>query len=232
VDARAPAGEGAAPTGTHQGDLLRDLDEPEIIALDDDCQLLHHRGFLAPSLADDLFSALVATTPWQQDHVQIAGRRVPLPRLQSWHADGADSGGGVYTYSGIELRPKPWTQALAALRAQVVGATRIPWNSVLANLYRNGADSVAWHRDDEPELGPQPPIASVSLGATRRFVLRDRWEHARRVALDLGHGSLLVMQGATQHRWDHSLPKTARRVGPRVNLTFRVLAADGLIQPL
>jgi alkylated DNA repair dioxygenase AlkB len=104
-------------------------------------------------------------------------------------------------------------------------ATAHRFNSVLLNLYRNGRDSMGWHADDEPELGPAPAIASVSLGALRRFRLRPRagLVHAP-LSLDLPHGSLLLMRGPTQQHWQHALPKTARPVGPRLNLTFRWVA--------
>ncbi|HBK45083.1 MAG TPA: alpha-ketoglutarate-dependent dioxygenase AlkB, partial [Xanthomonadaceae bacterium] len=100
-------------------------------------------------------------------------------------------------------------------------ATGADFNSVLANRYRDGRDAMGWHSDDEPELGPQPLIASLSLGAARRFAFRHRSDPALRLALTLGHGDLLLMAGATQSHYRHALPRTARPVGERVNLTFR-----------
>jgi len=106
---------------------------------------------------------------------------------------------------------------------------RIDFNSVLANLYRDGRDSMGWHSDDEPELGAQPAIASLSLGSTRRFVLKHRNDPSRKFALELPHGSLLLMRGATQANYRHALPRTARPVGPRINLTFRRIAPQGTV---
>src|SRR5690606_31058899 len=111
--------------------------------------------------------------------------------------------------------------SLAALRARLQDALGQPFNSVLANRYRSGADAMGWHSDDEPELGPEPLIASLSLGATRRFLLRHRHDAGVRLALELPAGSLLLMQGATQRCWKHALPRAARPVGERINLTFR-----------
>ncbi len=121
------------------------------------------------------------------------------------------------------MQPEPWTAPLLEIKAAVEKHTAGAFNSVLLNLYRDGDDSVAWHSDDEPELGPEPLIASVSFGATRKFQLRHQVDAARRVDLELTHGSLLVMRGPTQRCWKHQIPKTARAVDPRVNLTFRII---------
>jgi len=165
--------------------------------------------------------ALAAELPLRTDTFAMFGRRVAVPRLVSWHGDP----GCRYRYSGQTYEPAPWTRGLAWTRAQLVARTGLPWNAVLANYYRDGNDSVGWHSDDERELGPELDdiaIASLSLGATRRFVMRHRASGERR-AFDLGDGSLLVMRGTTQRHWRHALPKTAARVGPRLNLTFRVI---------
>ena len=145
------------------------------------------------------------------------GREVPSPRLSCWIGD-PDA---VYGYSGTRHSPHPWHPALQALRMRLRSELDVDFNSVLANLYRDGADGMGWHSDDETELGPEPVIASVSLGGVRRFVLRHRRDATRRLALDLPDGSLLLMRGATQRDYRHALPKTARAVEPRVNLTFR-----------
>jgi alkylated DNA repair dioxygenase AlkB len=124
-------------------------------------------------------------------------------------------------YSGTPHQPLPWTPALELVRERVLGLTGCAFNSVLLNLYRDGRDGMGWHSDDEPELGRDPVIASVSLGAPRRFCLRHRRRKDQRLDVSLGPGSLLLMAGATQHHWVHAVPKTALPVGPRVNLTFR-----------
>lgn len=143
------------------------------------------------------------------------GRQVLQPRLTAWYGDAA------YTYSGVTLEPLPWTPLLAMLRDRLIADVGERFNSVLCNLYRTGADSMGLHADDERELGPNPVIASVSVGATRRLVLRHKRRKAAPVILDLTSGSLLVMGPATQTFWRHAVPKDPRVVAPRVNLTFR-----------
>lgn len=174
--------------------------------------------FLAPDAAGALFERLLEDVDWQPQTIRIRGRSVVSPRLSAWYGD-ADT---RYRYSGLTLDPLPWLEPLAELRTRLEERAEARFNSVLANLYRNGNDSMGWHSDDEPELGIDPVIASVSLGATRRF----RLKHRRRkelapVAIELSHGSLLLMRGATQRCWQHQLPKTKRVDEPRVNLTYR-----------
>ncbi|WP_420141577.1 alpha-ketoglutarate-dependent dioxygenase AlkB family protein [Sphingomonas sp.] len=174
-------------------------------------------AWLAGAEADALFDALRATLPWSVHRIRMFGRVVDSPRLSAWVGDAE----AVYRYSGTDFTPHPWTAALSGLRLRLQDELDTPFNSVLANLYRDGRDAMGWHSDDEPELGPQPVIASVSLGAARRFLLKHRQDPALRSALTLPHGSLLVMAGDTQRHYRHALPRTARPVGPRINLTFR-----------
>lgn len=174
----------------------------------------------APEEAARLFDALRDGIGWRQEEILIFGRRRPVPRLVAWHGDP----GAGYRYSGTDHRPEPWTPALERIRDRVSELSGTEFNAVLLNLYRDGRDGMGWHSDDEPELGRDPVIASVSLGATRRFCLRHRRHKDHKLALDLPHGSLLVMGGATQHRWVHALPKTRRPVGERINLTLRKVA--------
>lgn len=175
------------------------------------------RGALSPTDADAAFAELRATVPWRQEHLRMFGELVAVPRLEAWIADdGLD-----YTYSGIVHRACPWTPTLARLRDVVGSLAGADLNSVLCNLYRDGRDSVDWHADDEAEFGRRPVIASLSLGATRRFDLRRVDDPSTRVDLDLHHGDLLVMRGTTQELWRHRVPRTKRRVGERINLTFR-----------
>lgn len=166
--------------------------------------------------ADRLFAELMEVTPWRQEEATVMGRRLPIPRLTAWHGEKG------YVYSGIRMEPAPWTPPLVELRAIAEDLAGDSFNSVLLNLYRHGRDSVSWHADSEPGLGRNPVIASISLGAVRRFQMRHR-RSKERVTLDLPHGSCLVMAGATQHHWLHQIPKTARPVGPRINLTFRAM---------
>ena len=178
-------------------------------------------GWLTAAKADALFSALADDVPWTRHRLRIFGRELDAPRLSCWIGD-PDA---AYRYSGTRFEPQPWPAALLPVRDAVSAAAGVDFNSVLANLYRDGRDAMGWHSDDEPELGPQPVIASLSLGATRRFVLKARQPDAdgqrERRAIELPHGSLLLMRGDTQARFRHALPRTARPVGPRINLTFR-----------
>ena len=180
-----------------------------------------HPRWLDRAEADALFEALQSEVPWSQGTMTLFGREIREPRLTAWFGD-AD-----YTYSGRTVRAAPWTAILASLRDRVARASGAAFNAVLLNLYRDGRDSMGMHADDEPELGVNPVIASVSLGETRRFVLAPKTKSAKRQGgyeFDLGHGSLLVMAGACQHRYRHGVPKQPRSVRERINLTFRQIA--------
>jgi len=174
-----------------------------------------------PAQADALFVALREEIPWQRHRLKLFGRELDAPRLSCWIGD-ADAS---YLYSGARFDPLPWTPTVARLRDNLGARLGLRFNSVLANLYRDGRDSVGWHSDDEPELGPEPVIASLSFGAVRTFRLRTRATHTSALSLDLAHGSMLVMAGATQRRYQHALPKRAGVDAPRINLTFRCIFA-------
>ena len=173
------------------------------------------------------FEILKNEIQWQRDVIQIAGKTVPIPRLNAWYGDK----GASYCYSGISLTPLAWTPTLLQLKTRIEHETTEPFNSVLLNYYRDGNDSVAWHSDDEAQLGTKPLIASLSFGATRRFSLRGPVALCRQgssdlhstntLHIDLEGGSLLVMGGQTQQYWRHQIAKTKKTVGPRINLTFR-----------
>ncbi|MGH8922316.1 MAG: alpha-ketoglutarate-dependent dioxygenase AlkB family protein [Actinomycetes bacterium] len=188
---------------------------PNLLPADGEARL--YPDFLEPTRADELLAALRADLDWSQEDAHLFGRDVRLPRLTAWYGDVG------YRYSGVTHPPAAWPASLDALRRRVAEMVPMP-NSALANLYRDGRDSVSWHADDEPEFGERPVIASVSLGATRRFALRHR-RTGERVSVELPHGSLLVMAGDCQHRWHHAIPKTARPVGARINVTFRRMVA-------
>jgi alkylated DNA repair dioxygenase AlkB len=175
--------------------------------------------FLAPQRADHLYHSLLARIEWSQEFILMYGKRIPLPRLTAWYGDRDAS----YTYSGIANRPRVWTPELRSILDELLARTGVRFNSVLLNQYRTGNDSLSWHADDEKELGPDPVIASVSLGATRRFEFKHRDEQT--IALDLQHGSLLLMSGALQHFWRHRVPKQRDTTSTRINLTFRVVDA-------
>lgn len=180
-------------------------------------RLVYRPAWLPPEEADALFGVLRETLPWSVHRIRMFGREVDSPRLSAWIGD-PDA---VYRYSGADFRPHPWIDALTALRQRLQDEFDTPFNSVLANLYRDGRDAMGWHSDDEPELGPQPVIASVSLGGVRRFLLRHRQDPALESTFELPHGSLLVMAGETQRHYRHALPRTAKPVAARINLTFR-----------
>jgi alkylated DNA repair dioxygenase AlkB len=180
--------------------------------------------FLSPTLAQALLEDLSAAVPWEQRSIRLFGRELAQPRLTAWYGDP----GAAYSYSGLHWVPRPWRQQLQTLRRRVEVVTGHRFNSVLLNLYRDGRDSMGWHADDEAELGLTPVIASLSLGATRRFRLRPRPDTAGEAfGLDLPGGSLLLMRPPTQAHWQHALPKTSRSVGPRLNLTFRWVEGQG-----
>lgn len=183
----------------------------------DGAELAFAPCWLDADSADALLAALLATVPWEVHRIKLFGREVDSPRLSCWIGDP----GASYRYSGVEFAPHPWPAALDPVRARLVAACGARFNSVLANRYRTGRDAMGWHSDNERELGPHPVIASLSLGATRRFALKGREPGAQRMLLDLPHGSLLVMRGGTQRNYRHALPRTARPVGERINLTFR-----------
>ena len=178
-------------------------------------------GFVArldlPLPAEQLLHCLIAGTNWRQETVTVFGKRHLQPRLTAWHGDRS------YTYSGLTLEPEPWTPLLLQVKAAVEAASSHRFNSVLLNYYRDGRDSMGMHSDDEPELGRNPVIASVSLGEERYFILRHK-RTGETLKFPLPSGSLLVMSGATQHHWLHGINKSARTMGPRLNLTFRNIA--------
>jgi alkylated DNA repair dioxygenase AlkB len=171
-------------------------------------------AFLAPAEAARLATVLRVEVPWSVHRICLFGRWVDSPRLSCWMGEAA------YRYSGVCFEPLPWTPAVLALKARIEEAAGVRFNSVLLNRYRDGRDSMGWHSDNEPELGPEPQIASLSLGATRRFTLRRR-DRSERHAIALSSGSLLLMSGPSQRDWRHALPKTRLPVGERINLTFR-----------
>lgn len=160
---------------------------------------------------------LLQETDWKQEAIRLFGRQVMQPRLTAWYGDT----GVRYGYSGIRLEPQPWTDTLLELKALAERYAGCRFNSALLNLYRDGNDSMGWHRDNERALGPEPLIASLSLGAERKFRFRLYRDKRQTVPLTLPSGSLLLMRGATQEHWEHQLPKSAAAPGPRINITFR-----------
>lgn len=194
------------------------FDPPERYPLSADAWIDLWPGLLAEE-SRSLEQALFTEIDWQEERYRMFGREVVAPRRMAWHGDSDAS----YSYSGLAHEPLPWTPSLQRLRGILKSVTGLHFNSVLANLYRNGADGMGWHADNEREVGPSPldrHIASISFGASRRFLLRHEMERTKHEFL-LGGGDLLVMRGSTQSEFKHSIPKTAKSVGLRINLTFR-----------
>ncbi|MDF2152554.1 alpha-ketoglutarate-dependent dioxygenase AlkB [Vibrio sp. CAU 1672] len=183
-------------------------------------RLFYQTDFLPGHEADHLLDLLLHDLPWEQKAITLFGRSVLQPRLQSWHGDAR------YRYSGLTMEPHPWTPELKMLSQRCGAVCSTNFNSVLANLYRDGRDSMGWHQDNEPELGKNPVIASLSLGESRRFLLRHLRSQTQ-LEYELPHGSLLIMTGELQHHWQHSVPKTAKPKHARINLTFRNILTAG-----
>lgn len=169
--------------------------------------------------SDTLMHSLVTNIAWKHEAILMFGKQVMQPRLTAWYGDS----GKRYSYSGITMQPLQWTGELLRIKQTVENIAGIQFNSALLNYYRNGQDSMGWHRDDEKELGTNPVIASVSIGASRKFKLRYYSDKSITRSIQLTHGSLLLMRGETQHYWEHQLPKTSAEIGARINITFRVI---------
>ncbi|MCQ8104757.1 alpha-ketoglutarate-dependent dioxygenase AlkB [Methylomonas sp. SURF-2] len=187
-----------------------------------DGELYHLPGFYSAGQADAAYQTLYRELAWRREQVFIHGRWVNVPRLTAWYGDPC----AHYKYSGVDHLPLPWTAALQCLRREVEAACKAGFNSVLANLYRDGGDSMGSHADDEKELGLNPLIASLSFGDSRLL----RFKHLKtgqKLDLELRNGDLLIMAGELQHRWRHELPKTRKAKQPRINLTFRRIIALG-----
>jgi alkylated DNA repair dioxygenase AlkB len=182
------------------------------------------RGWLATEACLELGQQLLASIPWDQPQVMVYGRLHRVPRLVAWYGDP----GCTYRYSGLLHQPRPWTPALAALRQRLRQRVGLDFNSLLLNRYRDGSDRMGWHADDEPELEPDHPIASLSLGASRTLRFRPKPRRQGQLAalaapfgLELADGDLLLMDAPTQEHWQHGLPARLRLRQERLNLTFR-----------
>lgn len=183
-----------------------------------DAEIEYYSGFVSEDVAWDHYRTLLKTTDWRQEQIQVYGKTHPTPRLSSWVGDeGTD-----YRYSNMTMHPEPWSDLLTELKTLVESASQHHYNSVLLNYYRDGKDSNGWHSDNEPELGTNPVIASLSFGAARDFHLRHKTRKQYKTKLSLENGSLLIMRGTTQRHWQHHIPKRANAEG-RINLTFRTI---------
>lgn len=184
-----------------------------------DSDIIYYPNFFPLKEADILFNELLFNTPWQQDQIKVFGKIFSQPRLTALYGNQ----GKPYSYSNIVMQPHNWTIPLQKLKSLVESACEIEFTSVLLNYYRDGMDSNGWHADNEKELGQNPVIASLSLGAERVFQLKHNTLPNQKAKINLEHGSLLVMKGVTQHFWKHQIPKTTKPIGPRINLTFRII---------
>jgi alkylated DNA repair dioxygenase AlkB len=184
-----------------------------------DADLLYHPVFFNKSESDKIFKTLLESIAWKQDKIMMYGKELPLPRLSAWYGENNKP----YTYSGITLNPLPWNNELLQIKEKIEAEAKVKFTSVLLNRYRNGQDYVGWHTDSEKELGNNPIIGSVNFGATRKFQLRRIDNHKEKFEIELKHGTFLLMGGSTQHFWQHQIPKTATKIGERLNLTFRVI---------
>jgi alkylated DNA repair dioxygenase AlkB len=193
--------------------------QKKVINLDNNSQLIFYENFFQEEESWQFFKILEDELNWRQDYIKFYGKSIPLPRLTAWYGDEGKS----YTYSKIEHHPDVWTPTLNKIKSRIEAVNNVKFNSVLMNFYRSGKDSMSWHSDDEPELGKNPIIASVSFGGTRRFCLKHKQKSEQKHNLELYNGSLLLMTGETQHHWLHQVPKTKKVVKPRINLTFRII---------
>nr|WP_294937740.1 alpha-ketoglutarate-dependent dioxygenase AlkB [uncultured Flavobacterium sp.] len=192
--------------------------EKIIVALPD-ADIEYFPGFFSESEAHALFQRLHSEIPWQQDTITIFGKKHLQPRLTALFGNN----GKNYTYSNITMQPHPWNELLLAIKAKVEETTGHEFTSVLLNLYRDGKDSNGWHADNEKELGINPVIASLSFGEERVFQLKHNLLKEQKQNIRLENGSLLLMKGTTQHFWKHQIPKTAKPIKHRINLTFRTI---------
>jgi len=183
-----------------------------------DGELYFDKSFLNSEHSQNVYQQLLTEVDWRQDSIQMFGRRIAIPRLQAFQGEP----GIQYRYSGLTLSTTTWHPVLLKIKQQLEQLSDHRFNSVLLNYYRTGKDSMGWHSDDEPELGQNPTIASLSLGNDRRFLLRHRFNKSiPQQELLLNSGSVLIMAGSLQHNWQHSLPKTAKAMQGRISLTFR-----------
>lgn len=202
---------------------LTDFEIERLPLVDADLQLWRRVDLGRPY--DSLLQAIIEDTAWRQEEITVYGKPYLQPRLSAWYGDLA------YSYSGIRLEPLPWTSTLLDIKLRVEALVKHQFNSVLLNYYRDQNDSMGMHSDDERELGPEPAIASLSLGEERTFLLRHKSrKDLKTVRLALSSGSLLLMQGQTQQYWRHGINKERQVCAPRINLTFRTIRSPDLTE--
>jgi alkylated DNA repair dioxygenase AlkB len=184
-----------------------------------DAEIEYYSNFFDFEKANELYKKLQDEIPWQQDNITVFGKTHPQPRLTSLFGNE----GKPYGYSNIIMQPNAWSPLMMFIKSEVEEIYQENFTTVLLNNYRNGKDSNGWHADNEKELGRNPVIASLSFGAERVFQLKHNIIASAKQNIILQHGSLLIMKGTTQHNWKHQIPKTAKEIGGRINLTFRII---------
>ena len=190
--------------------------EPQVLDLPD-AEIIYYPQLFDKEQADNIYTELLKEIAWQQDNITVYGKTHPQPRLTALYGND----GKPYSYSNITMQPKPWNSLLQKIKYYIEASTECQFTTVLLNQYRDGKDSNGWHADNEKELGTNPIIASLSLGAERVFQLKHNTISEAKKNIILEHGSLLLMKGSTQHFWKHQIPKTTKPIGNRINLTFR-----------
>lgn len=184
-----------------------------------DSDIWYYPNFFTTDEANHYFNYLKKDTPWQQDDITVFGKTYPQPRLTALYGNN----GKPYSYSNITMQPHEFSEELQTMKERIEITAQTKFTTCLLNLYRDGKDSNGWHADNEKELGINPVIASVTLGQERFFHLKHRTDKSLKHKILLEHGSLLLMKGETQHHWLHQIPKTAKPIQERINLTFRVI---------
>jgi len=190
--------------------------EPLTLSLPD-AEIIYYPKFFDKEQADQIYAELLQEIAWQQDNITVFGKTHPQPRLTALYGNE----GKPYSYSNITMQPHPWNTLLQKIKYHIETTTERQFTTVLLNQYRDGKDSNGWHADNEKELGTNPIIASLSFGAERVFQLKHNTIADAKKSIVLEHGSLFLMKGSTQHFWKHQIPKTAKPIGNRINLTFR-----------
>ena len=186
------------------------------IVAHNDLKIRIEEVFFTSAESNALLESFISKLPWESMTIKMFGRDTKIPRLQCWIGDE----GCEYRYSGKQLNRQIWNQDLTMIRKKIFKELKIDFNSVLANYYRDGKDSMGWHSDDEKELGPNPTIASISFGSERDLVFRSKISK-KTLAIPQTNGCLILIDGETQKNWQHSIKKTQKVIGPRINLTFR-----------
>lgn len=180
-------------------------------------ELIYVKDFFSEKESKVYFEYLKQQINWQHDQIKVFGKVYDQPRLTALYAENKKA----YSYSNIVMHPHQFTNELLKIKNKIVTFSNEKFTTCLLNYYRTGQDSNGWHADDEKELGVNPVIASMSFGAKRKFKMRKKDNHQEKFDIELSAGSLLIMKGETQHFWQHQIPKTAKKIDPRINLTFR-----------